>query len=252
VLRPAPSPNVCCHGLYRGWCTLQVHQGLLDTLTDADELQAALAHEIVHVKRFDTLFFTCLRPLLWISRVILGLLRILTLLLGRGVRQGGLPRINLLGPLQKMLFGGIEGMIMVLAGMMMLAMLAALAMFFLTYALLLVGCLVAFSLAGLAYCRHLERTADLAAAQLLGDGDAMLLSLARCGHAIGSERGQLDLFASLHLGGGNYSLLDILRCLKAGGDPAAGVDWKLRLFRSHPLLLERLSQIMRAYGTSLV
>ena len=246
VLRNDPTPNVCCWGFSPSWCSLHVNQGLLQAIGDPDELQAPLAHEIAHLKRFDTFFFTCLNPPLWIIHRLLGFVQSVLMGAGKGGR-----RMNFAPMMLPMMFlGRGMGMVGCFVALMVIFALAFMLMFLLTYALVAIAGLLAFSIASLMYSRAVEKRADLEAARIVGDSDLVLAALARSGDYWPAERNLLDQYASLHLGSASgYTLVDIVRNLEAGGDPVAGIDFRQRLFRSHPLLTERIASVVRVHGS---
>lgn len=259
VLRPDPSPNVVGCGLSPRWCCLYVNQGLLSALEppedsgDPDPLAAPLAHEIAHLKRSDTLFFSCLAPMLAAVNWVLGLVRSFGSLPGKGIGGlGFLPVMLLMMLPRKGCGGGLGCLIGALAVMVALSVLAMMATVVLAYVAFGILALVLFAMICLAYCRYVEQQADREAAKMVENSDLVLRALVTTGDYWPTERALLDQFASLNLGTiSDYDGYDLVRSLNAGADPASGIDAKRRLFRSHPLLVERMANLIRTFGTDI-
>jgi Zn-dependent protease with chaperone function len=264
VLRVDSSPNVTSYGLCPGICCLYVNQGLLSALADSqagtlrrDELSAVLAHEIAHLTRFDTLLFCLLRPPLWVANCALRIIQ--AVFSGLRKAAGSTGMLSLLLPFV-LLFGGRAagcGLFGCLTTLVVLTVLVALAGVLVSYGLaamvvLLVLCLGVMALCQL-YSQYAEKQADLQAAKIIGDGDAVLWALAHTSKACPSEAAVVRQFAAAHLGvTTGFSIVDVIRCLKNGGNPSVGVSLRQRLFRSHPLLTERFAFIIRELGTKVV
>ena len=94
VLRADPKPNVTSHGVATWLGCLHVNSGLIETLEQDDELAAALAHEVAHIKRMDTCFLSSVGPILWTIggavRLVRGLIRAVGKI-GRGIASSPFP-----------------------------------------------------------------------------------------------------------------------------------------------------------------
>ncbi|HXI20239.1 MAG TPA: M48 family metalloprotease, partial [Gemmatimonadales bacterium] len=78
---PDPDPNAFATGMEPGTAAIAVTQGLLDTL-NRDELQGVIAHELAHVRNYDTRLMTLLAAMV-------GAIALMSDGMGRMVRGGG-------------------------------------------------------------------------------------------------------------------------------------------------------------------
>ncbi|MFO7902072.1 MAG: M48 family metalloprotease [Pirellulaceae bacterium] len=248
-LRSDGSPNISSYGVYGRWAVLYVNRGLLQTIQDPDELQAPVAHEISHIRRFDTLLSCCLVPVLWIVKGVLACVHTVAFSTRKGMRHMRLSPAMLM---MLMLGGRGMGLVGCLIGLFIVIAFAFMAVFFLTYAVMALGVLLAFAIACRLYSQHMEKAADIDAVQIVGDPDRVLVALAQSGDYWPAEKATVDQYVAQHLGNvANYTLNDVIRTVKSGGDPCSGVDWRERLFRSHPLLVERIANVVGIFGSKL-
>lgn len=232
-------PNVRSVGISPSCARIEVSHALIETLVSAGgqrALQAALAHEVIHVQLFDTLLFSVLGPLLAMACNLMMLLSRARSAMGqaaRGISAGPLIMLPLLAK------GSPVGCLIALfVGLLLIGLLFTL-LFYLAWLVLGLVVLIA---ACLAYSRYIEARADLRAVQLLGENRGMLDALAGCLPAYPDEMARVHRYARAHLPQAEvYDLDGLLASLDAGGDPQAGVSMHELLFRSHPPFMARLA-----------
>jgi Zn-dependent protease with chaperone function len=250
ALRADPNPNAFSVGLFPGLCCLYVNQGLLKVLTDRTGLQAVVAHEIAHVQRLDILFFALLTPVLKCARLaaapLVGILfigRRMAHSLNFGAMSHRVFRqmVGALNPSQMM---GTAVVLMVIAVIVGLALMA------LSYAAVAVGGAVAALVACLGYARHLEAQADLRAAEILGDGDPLLMAMALCVDGFPTEHAAVNEFAAQYLEGVSEPVLaDFVRAIKSGARVVASGRLADRYLRTHPPVVARMAFLIQKLGS---
>jgi len=257
-----PAPNLRSHGIAMGFSCLCVNDGLLKrvpppkTKGDPDALRAVIAHEIAHLRRFDTLLFTSLGPMLTVARLALGVAAFLCFGLYRAVRGGGIPKPSMSGLLSELfrkMFtpqGAIMVFIVMFAAILLLGFVVSVLLTIAIYAMLAVGGMIVIYLGYLAYARHSETSADLGAARLLDDSDLVVGALGYTGDYWPDEKATLDQFRAT-FAGGSKDPAEIIRALKSGADPRGMLDSRKRLWRSHPYMIERLASLIRECGTKI-
>ena len=255
---PQPEPNLRSYGVGPGLSCLYVNQGLVRTLSDDRELAAAFAHEISHLKRFDTFFFCCSGPVIAIAnRFVAQLRRVLSVGAAAGKATGAVMLLPLLvfQVFGRTLSGGGSALGKVLGCAVMLFVLlmaVAIIVTIAVYCLAFVGGLVVVGLLWMLYFQHAERQADIQAVTIVGNPDSVILALARSAHAYPLEVATIDSFVSAHgLTPPQYGISDVVRFIKAGADPRAGTHWRLRLFRTHPLPVQRVAALVKSFGSNL-
>jgi Zn-dependent protease with chaperone function len=240
VIRPGTTPNTRSFGILGKLAVLQIEQGLLDTVSGDRELAAVLAHEVAHLRRFDTLFFTVVGPLISLARLSLGLMMgggMVLQRIGRSMAGAFSPATSL----ARMQRAGVVGIIVMFAVVMTIMMLAAYLMMFAFVAVLVVGGL---AVGGLAWSRHAESAADACAANALGNPDGLLTALAWCVDQFPSQRADIERFMLSCGSSGNYGLADVIRCIKNGGSVVSSDSRLQRLLATHPTVLKRIAVLL--------
>ena len=248
VIRPAPSPNLVSRGVSPKLCCLYVNQGLLHHVQEPKALHGVLAHEMAHIRRYDNLFMAVLGPSLKLIRFGTGLAALPLFMMRNVGRRGpspfalmmGMSALGRLGPM-----GLFMAMIIVAVAVAMLAIAA-------TYAAIGLGAMAGGVACCLVYAQYLEKEADLEAARILGGGDPVLIALAQTVDHFPTEQRYVSEFAARHLPSSqDYSLADIVGALKNGARPLGKVHWTDRYFRTHPLAIERMSNLVKTFGSQL-
>ncbi len=148
-----PALNAFATGLHEGQYSITVTRGLIDTLNDA-ELEAVLAHELTHIRNRDV-------RLLVIAVIFVGIFSFVAEISFRGLTRGG---ISSGGGSRRRSSSSSGG-----GGAAILAILVALALIAIAYALAIV---IRFSLS-----RRREYLADAGAVELTKNPDAMISAL---------------------------------------------------------------------------
>jgi Zn-dependent protease with chaperone function len=238
VLRQDDRPNLVSLGLTYHFSCLYVNQGLLSVLGNKDELAAAVAHEIGHLRNGDHFYFLFLRPTLKAIYAVLGGIRAVLFQTMTTRRRGG--SMSPFGAM--MMMHGISRMGIWGLLFLMMFVLVAIALLVICGALAL--CLT--------YSQYLEKRADLEAARIVDNPDAVLIALARCVDHYPTEIQYMNAFAAQHLANpDDYALDDIVRAIKDGARIHTKVTWMDRYLRSHPLVLFRIENIVKAAGSNL-
>jgi Zn-dependent protease with chaperone function len=106
--------------------------------------------------------------------------------------------------------------------------------------------------AGLLQIRRAESMADRRAAEIVGDGDAVIYALTRSAVSHPVEQQVIEHYEKQVLSNlQNPTLADLVQSLKAGNDPVGDINWRVRLLRTHPLVVERIANIVNHFGTSI-
>lgn len=249
VIRPETQPNAYSTGLVPGMFCLHVNRGLLNTLKDAGELEAVLAHEVAHLKRLDTVYFSFVTPGVRLARWAIGLGIGAIFFARRSILGRGPSPFMSMMMMQGAMRMGLWGCLFVLFALVALAFLAMLAVTYAGLALVavLVGVIVC-----LAYCRYTERQADLDAARLIEDSDRILVALAKTVDYYPSEMVKLESFVGRNMENpADFSLADVVRAIKQGARADAQVGWLDRQLRGHPFVVERIAYIVKAFDSRL-
>jgi len=239
VLTSNPKPNVVSYGLSPRFSCMYVNKGLLDRISADDELEAALAHEVAHIARFDTLFFSSVSPLLWVIGKILFLLRSLfggMGRLGRGVSSSPLPLLLMMRGGKGGAAGCIVTAVIVLGVMMAFLMVAS-------YALTFCGFALAATALCLLYIRHAEKQADVEAATMVGDPDTVIGALAASVDDYPAELGILQSYGN--------DMNAVVANIKGGVPLSQGITLRDKAFRTHPTVLERVANVVIKCGSNL-
>lgn len=147
--------NAFATGLHQGQYSISVTRGLLNTLNDA-EIEAVLAHELTHIRNHDV-------RLLVIAVVFVGIFSFVGELAFQSLRFGGAGRSSSSSSRSSSSGGRSDG------GGALIAILAALAIIAIAYALAIV---IRFALS-----RRREYLADAGAVELTKNPDAMISAL---------------------------------------------------------------------------
>ena len=249
VIRPDPHPNAHSTGLIPGMSCVYVNQGLLGVLTGPGELEAVLAHEVAHLKRLDTVYFAFVLPGLKVARWMGGAVFMILFHLRRSFMGRGPSPFASMMMMHGAMRAGLGGCLIALVALMMFVVLAMMAA---TYAgMALVGILVVVAIC-LAYCRYVEKEADLEAARLVDDPDLVLVALAKTVDQYPSEVRNLEAFVARHLQSpADYSLADIVRVIKGGARPGPHLKWMDRNLRGHPFVVERIGDVVKTFGSNI-
>ena len=225
-------PNTRSVGLSPSFGHLEISRGLIDAVVATggpDALRAVLAHELVHLRLFDTFFFTIIGPPLAVARGLLTVLsraRTAVGQFGQGFNAGPFVVLAMLTK------GSPLGcLVALLAGALLIGCLSVT----LFYAASFVGVLMGMVALCLAYSRFVEQRADCRAVEMLGSSRGMVDALAACLPAYPGEMTRVHRYAKTYLPDiAEYTPDHLLASLAAGGDPDVGTPAAERLFRTHP------------------
>jgi Zn-dependent protease with chaperone function len=67
AIRNDACPNLRSKGLWASMSCIYANSGLLAALPESRELKAVLAHEVVHIKRLDNVYFSLAKPTLSVA-----------------------------------------------------------------------------------------------------------------------------------------------------------------------------------------
>jgi Zn-dependent protease with chaperone function len=237
-------PNVRSFGISPRFGQVQMSRALVAASLEGggrDALQAVLAHELVHLRLFDTFFFTVIGPPLAIAKGVLGFLWRLRAAVGQGGQGGNAGPLVMFGLLGS---GNPIGCLVTLFAIMLLISCLMAMLFYVGWLVLALMVMVAVCLS---YSRFVERRADLRAVQALGSVRGMLDAMGAVLPGFPGEMARVHRYANAHLSNvQQYSMDDLLGSLAAGGNPYAGVSAMERLFRSHPPFMCRLAYLSGA------
>ncbi|MBU0641084.1 MAG: M48 family metalloprotease [Planctomycetes bacterium] len=248
VVRRKPAPTMYVYGLVPKMSCLYVNQGLLAALQEDAELEAALAHELAHQQRWDTIYMAFLGPILWITATTLGLVFGLFVGISRAGRHGPAPftTMMMISGLKQAGWMGPVVLLMIVFILVFVVMYAAMAAAAgIGIALFVLACL-------LKYSQYIEREADLAAARAIGDPDRLLAALARCVDHFPVEMQIIQAFAAKYLEDPeHYALADIVAAVKSGVGVQGCASWRNRHLRTHPPVLERIAHVVKKCGSQI-
>jgi len=246
VLLNNAKPNIFSEGITPRFSCLFVNEGLLKTISSPDVLGAVIAHEIGHLRVFDTFYFSCMNPILGIVNGILGLFG----LFRAGV--GNMSKSMNIGPYLPFMFMRSGGWVGCLITLLVVGIIIAIIMWISTYVIWGLGFLLATVLICMGYSRAIEKAADLDAVRIIGDPDLFLAAMAATVDYFPGELAVMNRFAANALGSSQgVKLNQIVGCLRSGISPHHGLYWQERIFRSHPTFPERVAYIMAVYGTNI-
>jgi Zn-dependent protease with chaperone function len=234
---------------------LVVNEALVNTVQDRNVRGAILAHEVAHLKRWDSLFFATAKPLLLPANLLLTLLRGMLGTIGPTAKTGGGMFMIFSRFLFPMSFSKTGLMIWFFTLFIVFGIIftfaAILSMFlFYFFASLLVFLFAAAIL--LAVMRGTEKQADFIAAVVSGDSDLVLHGFAQTVDSFPAEILILRQFATPlhgHLPGKDFTL--VVNGIRSGASlPPLGLAQ--RLFRSQPTVLERMTFLVSRFGSRIV